>query len=395
VDVQHPDKLSLLTRPFVLLAVSHTLYALSFFLFIHLPAFITGLGGTEIDVGLLFGVTSAVAIASRPAMGRIMDERGRRPILLGGGMLGVFACIAYTSVSSIGPWLYVVRIAHGLSEAMLFASLFAIAADLVPPVRRIEGLGIFGVSGLVPMAVGGAAGDALIDRGGFPLLFGVATALNVVAVALSFAVREPPSTPGEAPRGLRAALVQPSLVPLWTGGLLVAIALAGHFTFLKTLVIARASFGKVGDFFAAYALVASAIRVVAGSLPARVGPKRVLAVAIVSLAAGQVILAWASTRPELVVAGVLAGAGHGYAFPILLGLVVTRARPTERGVALAIFTALFDAGTLVGGPLLGGIARGADYRVMFLSSASFALAGLATLAVLDRRAMRREAAAQR
>jgi MFS family permease len=315
----------------------------------------------------------------------VMDERGRRPVLLAGGALGVLACAAYMHVSSIGPWLYLVRIAHGLSEAMLFASLFAVAADLVPPSRRIEGIGIFGVSGLVPMAVGGAAGDLLIERGGFTLLFGVATGLNVAALALSLTVREPPRTVGEAPRGLRAALVEPVLVPLWTGGLLFATALAAHFTFLKTMVAARASFGKVGDFFAAYALIASAIRVVAGSLPERVGPKRVLVLAVGSLAAGQMILAWASTRTELVVAGLLAGAGHGYTFPILIGLVVTRARANERGVALAIFTALFDAGTLVGGPLLGGIAKHADYTAMFLFSASLALAGMGSLWLLDRR----------
>lgn len=375
----------LLTRPFLLLACAHTLYGLSFFLFLHLPAFITGLGGSEIDVGLVFGATSAVAIASRPWMGKVMDDKGRRPVLVGGGLLGTAASAAYLLVGGIGPLLYAVRIAHGLSEAMLFASLFALAADRVPPSRRIEGIGLFGVSGLVPMAVGGAAGDALIAAGGYALLFLVATGLNVAAVALSLLVTEAPHTPGEPPRGLAAALVERALVPLWAGGLLFATALAAHFTFLKTMVKARDSFGQVGDFFAAYAIVASLIRVVAGSLPERVGPKRVLAGAIVALAAGQCILAWASTRAELVIAGALSGAGHGYTFPILLGLVVTRARPSERGVALAIFTALFDAGTLVGGPLLGWIAKHADYRAMFLSAAGMAIAGGAVLGVLDRR----------
>jgi len=329
----------LLTGPFVLLAVAHTLFGLAFFLFLHLPGFITDLGGSELDVGFLFGATALVAIAARPLMGKVMDERGRRPILLAGGVLGMLASAAYAAVSSVGVLLYAVRICHGLSEAMLFASLFALAADLVPVSRRIEGIGLFGVSGLVPMAVGGAAGDALIEAGGFGLLFGVATALNVAAVALSFAVREPARTPGEPPRGLGAALFERALVPLWVGGMFFATALAAHFTFLKTMVIARASFGKVGDFFAAYAIVASLIRVVAGRLPERLGPKRVLAVAIGSLAAGQCMLAFASTRPELVIAGALAGAGHGYTFPILLGLVIGRSRPTERGVALAIFTA--------------------------------------------------------
>ncbi|NUO48574.1 MAG: MFS transporter [Polyangiaceae bacterium] len=377
----------LLTRSFVVLSAAHFLYALSFYLYLHLPGLLVTFGASEIDIGVLSGVMSACAILSRPPVGRVMDVRGRRPILLFGGALGTVACAAYFAVDHWGPLLYGVRIAHGISEAMLFASLFALASDLIPSSRRIEGIGIFGVSGLLPMAIGGVLGDALISRGGYNLLFIAGTAANLIALVLSLPVPEPKRPEGEPPRGVIAAVLERKLVPLWTAGVFFAIALAAYFILLKTYVLSL-GVGTIGDFFAAYAIVAASLRVFAGSLPERAGPKRVLGLAMALMTTGLILLAMASSRSHLVVAGALAGAGHGYTFPILLGLVVERARPTERGAALAVFTALFDAGTLLGGPLLGAIVEATSYEAMFVFAAAIVASGFVLLVVLDRRLLR-------
>ncbi|WP_437825255.1 hypothetical protein [Sorangium sp. So ce1153] len=53
----------------------------------------------------------------------------------------------------------------------------------------------------------------------------------------------------------------------------------------------------------------------------------------------------------------------------------------ERGV----FSALFDARTLLGAPLLGLIIRGLGYLAMFAAAAAVAVAGLAVLLASDRR----------
>jgi len=121
----------LLTPTFVVLAIAHFAHALSFYLYLHLPAFLTELGGSELFVGVLYGAMSATAILARPFLGRVMDQRGRRPIMLSGGALGAVACAGYLLVGSLGPWIWIVRISHGLAEAMLFASLFALATDIV------------------------------------------------------------------------------------------------------------------------------------------------------------------------------------------------------------------------------------------------------------------------
>jgi MFS family permease len=373
----------LITASFVLAALSNLLHGLSFNLYLHLPGFLTQLGASEVQIGLIFGVTAATAIAVRPSMGRAMDTRGIRLVIVLGGVLNAAVCALYLTVGVLGPWLVAVRILHGVAEAMLFASLFAFAAEIVPQARRIEGIALFGVSGMLPVGLGGLIGDLLLARASYAHLFAVSLAFGLVALGLSLPLRDRPRDPGPAPRGIFAALAQRDLVPLWLCGCLFATALAAHFTFLKTFVLTR-GVGSVGLFFGAYSGAAIVLRIGFGRVPERVGAKRALFPAMASMVIGQCILALASSSAAVAVAGVLGGLGHGFAFPILLAMVVTRARPSERGAALSIYTALFDAGILAGGPLLGNVIAAAGYTAMFLTAAGLVILAMLVLAVWDR-----------
>src|SRR4029078_10378154 len=97
--------------------------------------------------------------------------RGRRLVILTGGGLNVLVCALYPTIHSLGPWLYVVRIAHGIAEAMLFAALFTQAADVIPPARRTEGIALYGISGLLPISLGGLLGDVILTHAGYVRLF--------------------------------------------------------------------------------------------------------------------------------------------------------------------------------------------------------------------------------
>jgi predicted MFS family arabinose efflux permease len=96
-----------------------------------------------------------------------------------------------------------------------------------------------------------------------------------------------------------------------------------------------------------------------------VGPKRVLAPALVALCVGFAVMSGATSERSLVAAGLLCGFGHGFTFPILFGLVVTRTPDENRGTTLALFTALFDLGVLLGGPLFGFVIERLGFSSMF------------------------------
>jgi MFS family permease len=374
----------LLTRPFVLVSVANLFQGMSFFLFVHLPRFLGDLGADETGIGLLVGITAVAAISARPFLGRVMDTRGRRPIIVAGGILNLIGILLYLTVTSLGPWLYVVRIVHGLAEAAMFTGLFTYGADAVPASRRTEGLALFGVSGLLPIALGGLIGDAVLTTWGFDALFLTAAAFGAVSLVLGSMLREIAArTPAHRRSSFLAAIRQRDLLPIWWIAGTFSLVLTGYFTFLRTYVD-ETGIGSVGSFFAFYAGTAIALRLAFAWVPARIGEKRTLYPALGSLAAGFIVLAQAGSGADVAVAGVLCGIGHGYAFPILYGFTVTRSPLQVRGSTLAFFTALFDIGTLIGGPILGTIIKTSGYTAMYLTSGILLVAATAVYARWDR-----------
>src|SRR4030095_1747696 len=201
---------------------------------------------------------------------------------------------------------------------------------------------------------------------------------------LSLAMTEPPRphVTASASVGTKAALRQRELRPLWLLGTVFSIVLTAFFVFIKRFVD-ETGIGSVGLFFGAYTGAALVLRIFFGWLPDRVGPKRVLAPALAALTLGFAAMTFAQTQGSLVLAGVLCGIGHGFTFPILFGLVVSRTPEENRGSTLALFTALFDLGVLIGGPSFGLVIERFGFAAMYgLGGIALAL-GTVTFFVLD------------
>ncbi|MFO0631318.1 MAG: MFS transporter [Nannocystaceae bacterium] len=373
-------------RAFVLGFLANFAHALAFHAYVHLPGRVVELGAREIELGIIIATMAVAAIACRPLVGVLLDRRGRRGIARVGSIINVVACAAYLAVDDLGPLIYVIRVAHGVAEAMLFSVLFTIAADVVPPARRTQGIAIFGISGMIPLSLAGWLGDALLRVSSYDALFAATVVAAIVGSVACFALPDSRPSPheGSAPaRPFLQAVLAPPLRPVWVVGLGFSLAAASYFAFLKTYVAER-EVGSVGSFFAAYTVAAIALRLGFGRLPDRMGPRPTLLPAIACTAIAVALLAEARSDVTVVWAGVLGGIGHGYAFPILSALTVTRAAPSERGMALSTFTALFDLGLVLGGPSFGLVLELFDYRAMFWSASALTWISLVVFVLWDR-----------
>jgi MFS family permease len=373
----------LYTKPFAWCALANFAQSVSFSLFLHFPGFLKELGAGETTIGILMALTALSTVALGPVFGYLMDRRGRRPVIVAGNLLNVGVVGLYLTFQALSPALYLVRVLHGVAGTMLYSSLFTYAADLIPPCRTAQGLALFGVSAMLSITVGGAVGDVVLAWGGYRALFltGLACATAGLFLALPLAESSRALKPAaEPPRAFRATLLQPNLAPLWLAAWMFFFAQAGVFTFLKTYMMAT-GFGTLGAFFAVYTLTAIGQRLVLGWVPDRLGLKRVLGPALLAFALGVLTLGVARSAWVVWTAGFFCGLGHGYAFPILLGLVSRRARARERGSALAIYTAIDDGAALVAGPALGFLIETTGYATMFGSTAVL-LAGATVLFLL-------------
>jgi len=383
-----PEKL--LSRQFVLASLATMAHGMAFALFVHFPGFLEELGASEVVIGLIVGFAALASIAVRPWVGQAMDRRGRRPLILAGNLLNIFGLLLYLLVSQIDGWVYAIRIIHGLSEAVLFTVLFTFAADWVPERKRTQGLALFGVAGILPIALAGLLGDFILNRWDFDTFFLTAAGFAMASLLISLFLHDAPHI-AEQPtdRSFLASIAGADLLPLWWITFVFSFVLTAYFTFLKTFVN-ETGIGSVGLFFAFYAGTAIALRLTLGWVPDRIGPKRALNPAMLFLAAGLVVLAYATNDLGVAIAAVLCGTGHAYTFPILFALTVNRARMAERGAAMAVWTGLFDVGTLIGGPVLGLTIRWFSYEAMFLTTAASVVLGLGLFAVWDREMLEAE-----
>jgi len=382
----------LLTRPFLLCALANFTQSLAFNLYLHLPGFLHDLGAGEVQIGVVIATTSVASIAVRPPLGRAIDRYGRHPLILLAGVANVGICLLYLTIDSLGPWTYVVRTLHGLSEAVLFMGLFTVAADWVPASRRTEGLALYSASGMLPISFGGVLGDAILARASYDALFVASACFAAVSFLMTIPLEEVPRVRqvDDPPRGIGHALMQRDLAPLWFMGTVFGLVLTGVFVFVKRFVM-ETEVATVGTFFSAYTGAAITVRLVGGRLPDRVGPKRVLLPALATLVAGFLCLAAAQTAAQVLAAGVLCGLGHGFVYPVLSSLVVARASESGRGAAISIHTALPDVGGLLGAPLLGWLIEVRGFAVMFAAAGAMLALGSLIFFGWDRGASRNPA----
>jgi len=131
-------------------------------------------------------VTTAYLLTSTiilPIAGKLGDMFGRKPFMLA-GMVGFVASSALCGISQNMAELVIFRGTQGLFGGMLFASVFAVLADIFPPDQRARMQGVFGGVFGLSAVIGPTIGGWLTDGPGWRWVFYVNVPVGVIAVVL-------------------------------------------------------------------------------------------------------------------------------------------------------------------------------------------------------------------
>jgi MFS family permease len=371
-----PDRAgSLLNRPFVLLFVATFLFYMSFQMLLPvLPLYATAVGAHESQIGFVVGAFAFAAMLLRPVAGELTDRLGRYPLVLAGSTIFAAAAIAYPTLGHSVPSLLVLRLFHGIGMGLGPTAGTVMIADLAPPARRGEALGLYGMAGNASLVIGPFIGGAVLERSGFGSAFAVSAAVALASVLVASRL---PETRGETPAGPRPApSLAGRLAGLFSVGALypaflvftLAFPFGALFTFLPLFALQH-GLGNPGLFFTAFALTALLVRGQAGRLTDRLGRRAVMAPSLALAAIALLLLAGADSMAWLVTSAVLFGVGFGAAQPAILAMAADRVPPTERGRAVGtVYTAL-ELGISSGAVLFGLWAARWGYRSMWLAAA--------------------------
>ncbi len=342
-----------------------------------LPIYITdSLGGSDLAVGIVVGITAVSAVAIRPWIPAGIQRWGAARLIAACGILGAISFIFSGLIGSTAG-LSGLRLIAGVSQAVIMVAALIIVSSSVSDTQQGQVVSYLSVAPYMGIGLGPVVSQPILENYGATWAFAAAGVVSLVATAaISPSAIRRPERDMHAPR-TKPEIYLPALVPgvVLMLGILGPVALS---TFMPLYI------GDLGSnspqwIFLGYSAVILAARILGGRIPDRLGAMTTGVSSTLLISAGLTGIAIAPSVAVVYLALVPFGIGIALQYPGLLALVISRAPDEHRSAAISTFTMFFDIASGLGAVLIGVAAMIAGYRVAFAVCAAAALLGLILL----------------
>lgn len=362
-------------RDFVFLASANLIMAIAFYFMVPiLPVFLEDVFSADArEIGITLSGYTLAAILIRPFAGYALDAIGRRGLYLAAFSLFTLMHLGYPWAFSI-LFLIIVRFLHGFAWGAMSTAGSTIIVDIVPPSRRGEGIGIYGLSMTIAMALGPVIAIAITSASNYRTLFFSAMAFSVIGLSLALLVKVPKIRHKSSPFSFKK-LFEKSAIPTSVNLLFTMIPYGGVMAFI-------ALYGKSigvensGLFFILIAIGIAISRVSSGRIFDRIGPKRVSVVGLILLIIGFVLIGWLNNAIGFHVAAFVLGFGFGVLMPTFQAMANHGVTPERRGAANSTFLTFLDLGIGFGMFIFGILIEWLGYAHTFFLCAALEIASL-------------------
>lgn len=378
------------TKDFIIIVIANFFIFTSFQMTLPtLPLYVQEIGSNETWVGIIVGIFTFSALLIRPFGGKLLDTTGRAPVFLIG--LAILVLSLYSlAISTTILILVIVRIVQGVGWGLSNTASGTIASDLVPKDRRGEGLGFFGLSGNLALAIGPALGLFLVDHIAFSTLFIICGSLTLIALVLALNVRyvkPEPLTDSEiqedADTAERFNFIEKRALPASALLFFITFTFGGIATFLPAYTFQQGFQSHyIQIYFVLYALALVTTRFFAGRIYDRRGLPIVFIPGIILIISGLTLLAILNSPVYLFAGAILYGLGFGTVQPALQASAINSTPIRKRGMANATYFSAFDLGVGLGAITFGLVAQYADYSSIYWISAGSGVLSLLLFFIL-------------
>ena len=360
-------KSTIWTKDFIFLCLSYLFLGIAFYSLIPvLPDFITNeIKANKTYVGIIMSMYTISALAIRPFTGMALDSWGRKYIYLISFLFFALMFGGYVIATTVVS-LAIVRFLHGLAWGTTSTSSSTIAVDLIPKEKRGEGIGYYGLTTTLGMALGPFIGETIYEKYSHDVLFISVGIVCLVGFLLAQLIRYPKFEKKQSSKFNWSGLISKKAIPvsicmfilmITYGALVVYVVLFG-----KEIGIAKA-----GSFFFVFSVGIVISRIVSGKVFDKFGPSLIIAVGVSLLILGFLILALSQNITTYLISAILLGLAIGIVMPIFQAMANNLVDPHQRGAANStLFTALdlgITAGTILFGILSDKIKMSGAYLV--------------------------------
>ena len=333
-------KEALWTREFLGMSlVSFLIYLTQYAMIAALPiVMMQEYGGGDVEAGLAMTFFQIGTVAARPCAGILIDAVNKRRLMIVISIL-FFIVMALFLVASAISMLYGLRLLHGVIFAVATTTAAALAALILPPSRKGEGIGYFALSTNLAMVVGPMVGLLIMEHLSSTVLFAALSVLAALSIVMS-TMRLPDAV--ILPQGARHRLSiqtfieRRALAPALIAGILF-FAYGSVLTFIPLYTRSLGLSAETSLFYACYAGAILVTRPFVGRIFDRMGPDYTVYPGVLLFAVGMALLGSIMGLTGLIGAALLLGTGFGAVTPALQTLAVRSAPPSRAGVATATY----------------------------------------------------------
>lgn len=357
------------TKDFTLITAANLLMAVAFYFMVPiLPLFLSDkFAATESQVGLVLSFYTIAALLIRPFAGYALDTLGRHGIYVGSLLLFSLAFFGYPWATSI-LFVLAIRFLHGLTWGSMSTAGSTIAVDLVPQKRRGEGIGVFGLSMTIAMAIGPLIAIVITGDGSYNSLFFTAAAFSFFGLLLSLFVRIPKVKTLKRKFSFRS-LIEKRALPVSINMFFVTIPYGGIISFIA-LYGRSINIESSGIFFLLLAFGIAVSRIVSGKSYDKVGPKKICVLGLGLIIAGLFIIAMNQNVLGYHLSALILGFGFGILMATFQAIANHNVSAEKRGAANSTYLTFFDLGIGVGMLIVGYLIQVLDYSGAFILCAA-------------------------
>jgi MFS family permease len=353
----------ILTRDFVLSFFAQITFSSVFCILIPtIPIYLSKLGATEAEIGVLVGIFSVSSLILRPFVGRALLKIPERSFMMAGAFLYAISSIAYLVAPPFWP-LLIVRALQGFGLACFSTASFTLIANITPETHRGQIISYFYLSINIAFALAPYFGMLLINRFNFAVLFLVCTGLSLCSLSFTFKLNKTQGLPLESQTVQSQPFLSREALPPSMMAFMVNI-IWGAVTAFFPLYSVKQGVTNPGFFFGAYAIIIILFRVSGGKISDVYGRNKVILPCLIIVIISMTILSFSTTLPMFILVAVIWGIGMAFLYPTLVAYALDRAG-SSRGPAMGTFTAVADLGAGLGSVIMGIVLQLTSYPIMF------------------------------
>ena len=315
------------------------------------------------SVGLVIAAFSISVILIRPVAGYIMDNYHRSGVFVLSLSLITALYGVYPLISTVAG-MFTIRFIHGTFFGITSSASATIVADIVPPSRIGQGIGVFALSFPVGMTIGPMFGLELIKNQGSNTLFLAITVISFLSVLGAFCTRYPYKSPARKRFSL-PDLFSKMALPI-SLCMFFIMAVYGAIIIFVSIYASQKNFPNVATFFVVLSVAVFLSRLFAGRLFDTGHALHLIVAGLIMASTGVLWLGYAGNSTQFLVAGVINGFGFGILMPTGQAAINNLVKSSERGAANSTYLFSYDLGigaiSLIIGFLLDKVSLAEIYR---------------------------------